>query len=63
MADEINFLGTEQVQVIFEIPYGDLVYRDALYFTSSEYSGLSQNDIDTLKTDRYNNWVSNITPR
>jgi hypothetical protein len=62
MADVINTSPDGSVQIIFEISYNDVVYRDALYFTSEEYSLLSSSDIDTMKQTRYNAWVQAITP-
>lgn len=62
MDDIINSYPDGSVQVIFEMPYGEMVYRDALYFTSDVYNTLTQTDIDNLKNDRFNAWISVIDP-
>lgn len=62
MEDIINNNSDGTVQLIFEIAYGDLTYRDALYFTTDEYNSLSQTDIDNLKKTRYDAWISVIDP-
>ena len=48
-----------QVRFQEETDYGS--YHDALYFTQAEYDALKQEDIDTLKQKRIDNWVYIIT--
>ncbi len=51
------YADTIMVQVRFkeETSYGE--YNDVLYFTQSEYSTVKQEDIDTLKQKRVDNWI------
>ncbi len=62
MADIVNIFGNTTVQIIFEKNDGDLSYRDALYFTLEEYEALSEQDIENIKDQRYNDWLVIITP-
>jgi hypothetical protein len=61
MADIINF-EDDKVQIIFE--HTDettgLFFRDALWFTQTDYSTMTEADVDALKQERIDNWVSHI---
>jgi hypothetical protein len=64
MSDTINE-ANGKVQIIFEyVDTGNtnLSYRDALWFTSNQYSTITQSDIDTMKQERINNWLSIVNP-
>jgi len=64
MSDTINEANVK-VQIIFEyVDTGNtnLSYRDALWFTSNQYSTITQSDIDTMKQERINNWLSVVNP-
>jgi hypothetical protein len=64
MSDTINE-ANGKVQIIFEyVDTGNtnLSYRDALWFTSNQYSTITQSDIDTMKQERINNWLSVVNP-
>lgn len=58
MEDEIITYGDGSIQLIFEFGYQDIFYRDALYFTGDEYSELSQSEIDSLKQERFDTWLT-----
>lgn len=60
MNDTINSYPDGSVQIIFEMTYGEMTYRDALYFTNDVYQTLSNSDIENLKNDRFNAWISVI---
>lgn len=62
MTDIINNFPDGTVQIIFEIQYGDVVFKDSLFLSSDQYSSMTENDIDLIKQDRYNNWITSITP-
>jgi hypothetical protein len=64
MEDIINQLNGK-VEIIFE--YVDtentnLTYRDLILLSSDEYSTMTQDDIDAIKQERINNWLSLINP-
>lgn len=48
MEDIINTIG-DTVQIIFEFDYNSMKFKDALYFTESEYNTMTQTDIDAIK--------------
>lgn len=47
-----------QIDFSFETKYG--VYSDCIHLTDEEYSVLSEYDIEEIKTERLNNWISII---
>lgn len=47
-----------QVQLIFEKTDGDRVYRDALWMSEAEYDAKPSNEIETLKQERFDNWLA-----
>ena len=50
-----------KVRIIFEKEFDHGMFRDALYFTQEEYALLSEVEIETLKQQRYDNWVAIVT--
>lgn len=57
MEDIINKVDG-QVQVIFEKTKDDQTYRDALWMTQEEYDVTSNADIETMKQERFDNWLA-----
>lgn len=61
MADIINF-EDDKVQIIFE--HTDettgLFLRDAIWLTQSDYAEMTESDVDMLKQQRIDNWVSHV---
>lgn len=60
------FAGTQtvKVQVQFsedvDVKGTKITYSDALYFTPEKYAEMKQDEIDTLKQERINNWKAVI---
>jgi len=61
MADIINQIDG-QVQIIFEKGEGAETYRDALWMKQSEYESMSSETIESMKQQRYDNWLSIVNP-
>jgi hypothetical protein len=59
MADIINQIDG-QVQIIFEKGEGSQIYRDAIWMTQDEYDSTSSETIESIKQQRYDNWLSII---
>lgn len=59
MEDIINRIDG-QVQVIFEKSDGTQTYRDAIWMSEEEYSNTSSSTIDSIKQERYDNWLAVI---
>ena len=59
MEDIINNIG-DQVQIIFEKGEDTKLYRDAIWMTKEEYDNTSASTIDTIKQERYDNWLAII---
>ena len=49
------------VTIIFELGDHPWKYRDALHFTEEEYAFLTQEDIETMKYQRYRSWYEAVT--
>lgn len=49
-----------QVQVIFEKGEGSQIYRDAIWMTQSEYDSTSSETLESIKQERYDNWLAVI---
>jgi hypothetical protein len=61
MADKIIF-EDDKVQIIFEhtdVTTG-LFLRDALWFTQTEYSAMTEADVDAIKQSRIDTWVAHV---
>ena len=59
MEDIINQIDG-QVQVIFEKGEESQIYRDAIWMTQDEYDSTSSETIESIKQQRYDNWLSII---
>ena len=59
MEDIINNIDG-QVQVIFEKGEGTQIYRDAIWMTEAEYANTAIETINTMKQERYDNWLAII---
>jgi hypothetical protein len=59
MEDIINKIDG-QVQVIFEKGEGSQIYRDAIWMTEAEYENTASSTIDSIKQERYDNWLAII---
>ena len=59
MDDIINNIDGK-VQVIFEKGEGAQTYRDAIWMTEAEYSNTAIETINTMKQERYDNWLAII---
>ena len=59
MEDIINKIDG-QVQIIFEKGEDTKLYRDAIWMTQEEYDSTSASTIDTIKQERYDNWLAII---
>lgn len=57
MSDIINIVDGK-VQVIFKKGESTQIYCDALWFTEEEYAGVSSETLETMKQERYDNWLS-----
>jgi hypothetical protein len=49
-----------KVQIIFEKGDAPQNFRDAIWMLQEEYDTISQETIEALKDDRYNNWLTII---
>lgn len=61
MEDIINYIDG-QVQVIFERGVHPQSYRDAIWMSESEYANTSRESIVAIQEERYNSWLSIVTP-
>ena len=61
MTDIINTLEDGTIQIIYERGSDPWIYRDALYYTATEYENLSEADMEAEKDRRYNNWYGIVT--
>jgi len=59
MEDIINRIDG-QVQVIFEKTDGSQTYRDAIWMSEEEYANTASSTIDSIKQERYDNWLAII---
>lgn len=60
MQDIIN--QTEgKVQVIFEKSGEHGTFRDAIWMSQSEYAAISPEALETIKQERYQNWLAIVT--
>ena len=59
MEDIINKIDG-QVQIIFEKGEESQIYRDAIWMTQDEYDSTSSETIESIKQQRYDNWLSII---
>jgi hypothetical protein len=50
----------EMVQVRFYWEVQGLKYNDALYIPKDQYAKMSEEDLDKLKRQRFDNWVNSI---
>jgi hypothetical protein len=62
MDDIINYIldpqQNEQVQVIFERTGDYGTFRDAIWMSRSEYDATTQETINAIKDERYQNWLA-----
>jgi hypothetical protein len=61
MDDIINQIDG-QVQVIFEKSGDYGTFRDAIWMSQTEYDVTSQETINTIKEQRYENWLAIVNP-
>jgi len=61
MEDIINQIDG-QVQIIFERTQDTQTYRDAIWMTQEQYNATSSTDIDAIKQQRFDNWLSIVNP-
>jgi hypothetical protein len=48
----------DMVKIIFTKDAKNGSYRDAIYLSKANYESLSSEDIEKMKEERYQNWVS-----
>ena len=61
MADEIIQLEDGRIKINFTKSNEQYSFSDALHFTKAEYEALTEQDIENLKQQRFDNWYSIIT--
>jgi hypothetical protein len=61
MEDIIETTENGMIRVVFEKTNGTYDYRDALYFTQEDYDSITPEQIETLKQERFDNWLAVIT--
>lgn len=49
------------IQIIFERGTDPYLYRDALYFTQEQFDALTEEEIESIKDERYNRWYDLVT--
>ena len=49
------------IKIDFERGADPYLYRDALYFTLEQFDALTQEQIEEMKDERYNNWYNYVT--
>lgn len=49
------------ITIDFEKEYNGLKYKDALILTEEQFNSMTEQDIENLKQERFDNWVSIIT--
>lgn len=49
------------IKIDFEKEYNGLKYKDSLTLTEEQHSSMSEQDIENLKQERFDNWVAIIT--
>ena len=59
MSDIINQIDGK-VQIIFEKGTSDRQFRDAIWMTQEEYDNTSSDTIESIKQQRYNDWLAII---
>jgi hypothetical protein len=59
MEDIINQIDGK-VQIIFEKSQDDQTYRDALWMTQEEYDATPNETIESMKQERFDNWLAII---
>lgn len=52
---------TVKIQVQFRKTYNGMDYNDALYFTQEEYNSITADEIESMKTQRFEAWKTAIT--
>ena len=57
----LTVLPTGYVSDEFEYPHGDVVFRDALVMTESEYAALTATEINDMKLRRFADWVAVVS--
>ena len=61
MVDEVIFLENGRVKINFTKSNETYSFSDALYFSQEKYNQLSEQDIENLKQQRFDNWYKVIT--
>ena len=61
MADEVIFLEDNKVKINFTKSNEQYSFSDALHFTQEEYATLTEQDIENMKQQRFDNWYAIIT--
>lgn len=59
MADIINKIN-DKVQIIFEKGTSEQQFRDAIWMTQEEYDNTSSDTIESIKQQRYDDWLAII---
>jgi hypothetical protein len=59
MTDTINQID-DKVQIIFEKGNSSQQFRDAIWMTQEEYDSTSSETIESMKQERYDNWLAII---
>lgn len=50
-----------EIKIDFERGTDPYIYKDALWFTQEQFDSLTQEQIETMKDERYNNWYELVT--
>ena len=61
MADEVIFLDDGRVKINFTKSNEKYSFSDALHFTQEEYSAFTEEEIENIKQQRFDNWYAIIT--
>jgi len=61
MTDIIETTEDGMIRIIFEKTDGTNNYRDALYFTQENYAATAPEQIEVMKQERFDNWITIIT--
>lgn len=59
MEDTINYVDG-MVQVCFTMGQEPLLFGDALWFTQAEYDAATPEQIQSMKQQRYDSWMTHI---
>ena len=49
------------IKIDFERGTDPYLYKDALWFTQEQFESLTQEQIEAMKDERYNNWYELVT--